>query len=501
MGNFYLGNSFTLEQLPELLQPKTKFKLSLSARKKLSSTRKALESLLKSGKIIYGINTGFGQLASEIISSKDLDKLQLNLIRSHACAVGKPLSDKEARAILFIRAGELARGHSGVRPILVRTMLEFLNKKIVPRIPRKGSVGASGDLAPSAHMALCLVGEGFAKFEGEKDWKPSRFILKKAGIKPLVLKEKEGLALINGTQAMQAVGGLALLEAINVFYTSIKSAALTVDALKGTPVAFDEKIHRLKPHPGQLLIAEKMRGLLEGSQIRMSHIDNDNRVQDPYSLRCSPQAMGPVLDNLMYCKQTLEREFRSVTDNPLVFASGKTVETFSGGNFHGQALSFIYDFAAMNMAALGNISERRIAQLVSDFKVLPPFLAKNPGLESGFMIAHVTVAAVCNENKILSHPACVDSIPTSANKEDFVSMGMNAALKLKEIVKNVSVIIAIEMMAAAAGIEFHRPLKSSDELEKFISRIYSFSPKNEGDSEFSSRIENLAEAVRDGSFL
>ncbi len=501
MGKFYLGESFLLEELPALLGPKTKFELSAAAEKKLFSARKALESLLKSGKIIYGINTGFGQLASEVVSSENLDKLQLNLIRSHACGVGEPLSDREARALLFIRAGELARGHSGVRPVLVKTMIEFLNKRIVPRIPQKGSVGASGDLAPSAHMALCLIGEGLARFEGEKDWKPSRIVLKKAGIKPLVLKEKEGLALINGTQAMQAVGGLALLEALNVFHTSIKSAALTVDALKGTPVAFDEKIHRLKPHPGQLFVAEKLRVLLEGSEIRMSHAKNDKRVQDPYSLRCSPQAMGPMLDNLMHCQQTLEREFTAVTDNPLVFADNKKVETFSGGNFHGQALSFIYDFAAINMAALGNISERRIAQLVSDFKILPPFLAKNPGLESGFMIAHVTAAALCNENKILSHPASADSLPTSANKEDFVSMGMNAALKLRETVRNVSAIIAVEMMAAAAGIEFHRPLKSSPALEKFMDTIYRFSPRAEGDFEFSGRMENIAAAVRNGAFL
>ena len=501
MKKFNIGDKFLLEELPEILGKQVKFEFPKSREKKLFFARKALENLLKSGKIIYGINTGFGQLASEVVSSENLDKLQLNLIRSHACGVGEPLSDLESRALLFIRAGELARGHSGVRPVLVKTMVDFLNKRIVPRIPKKGSVGASGDLAPSAHMALCLIGEGFAKFEGEKEWRKTSDILKKAEIKPITLKEKEGLALINGTQAMQAVGGLALWESFNIFYTSIKTAALTIDALKGTPVAFDEKIHMLKPHPGQILVAEKLRNFLKDSQIRMSHAKNDKRVQDPYSLRCSPQAMGPMIDNLAFCRETLEREFTAVTDNPLVFADGKNVETFSGGNFHGQALSFIYDFAAVNMAALGNISERRIAQLVSDFKILPPFLAKNPGLESGFMIAHVTAAALCNENKILSHPASADSLPTSANKEDFVSMGMNAALKLNEINKNVSSIIAVEMMAAASGIEFHRPLKTSPALERFIEKIYYFSPRIEGDCEFSDRMEILSEQIRKGTFL
>ncbi|GAB4031294.1 MAG: histidine ammonia-lyase [Elusimicrobiota bacterium] len=501
MKEFFLGESFLLEELPEIIEKTSQFKLSKAAEKKISVTRNAMEKMLKKGKIVYGINTGFGQLASEVISPENLNKLQLNLIRSHACGVGKPLSDREARALIFIRAGELARGHSGVRPELIKTMIKVLNSGIVPFIPEKGSVGASGDLAPSAHMALCLIGEGLARFEGESRWRRSSMVLKEAGIKPLELREKEGLALINGTQAMQAVGGLALFDALKVFHTALFAAALSVDALKGTPVAFDEKIHRLKPHPGQLYVAEKMREMLEGSEIRQSHAKNDRRVQDPYSLRCLPQVMGPVLDNLMHCGATVEREFTAVTDNPLVFASGDSVETFSGGNFHGQALSFVYDFAAINLTALGNMSERRIAQLVSDFKILPPFLAKNPGLESGFMIAHVTAAALCNENKVLSHPASADSLPTSANKEDFVSMGMNAALKLRETVKNVSAIVAIELLAAAAGIEYHRPLKTSVRMEKVLRRLYSFSPKIEGDIEFSSRIEKVSEEILKGSFL
>lgn len=501
MKEFFIGDSFLLEELPEIVDNVKKFTLTKAREKKLIETRKAMDKMLKSGKIVYGINTGFGQLASEVISSENLNLLQLNLIRSHACGVGKPLSDREARALVFVRAGELARGHSGVRPELLKTMLEILNRRIVPFIPEKGSVGASGDLAPSAHMALCLIGEGKAKFQGEDEWKPSIEVLKKAGIKPIQLREKEGLALINGTQAMQAVGGLALFESLNVFHCALYAASMTVDALKGTPVAFDSKIHSLKPHPGQIYVADRLRRLLEKSEIRQSHIRDDKRVQDPYSLRCLPQVMGAALDNLMYCESVLEREFTSVTDNPLIFATKGSIETFSGGNFHGQALSFIYDFAAINMTALGNMSERRIAQLVSDFKILPPFLAKNPGLESGFMIPHVTAAALCNENKSLAHPCSADSLPTSANKEDFVSMGMNAALKLREVTKNSAKIVAIEFLAAAAGIEFHRPLKTSRELEKTIEKLYSISPKINGDEEFSWRIEKVAEEVLKGSFL
>ena len=500
MREYYLGSNFKLDDIETLISGNVKFKLNQKSISKLKKSREAIDKLLKSGRIIYGINTGFGQLASEVISKENLNLLQLNLIRSHACGVGAALSDNEATAILFVRANELARGHSGVRVELLNTMIELLNKRIVPYIPQKGSVGASGDLAPSAHMALVLIGEGKAKFYGDREFQPSSKILKKAGIKPVQLKEKEGLALINGTQAMQAIGGLSLLNSIKVFDTAIYSAALCLDALKGTTVAFDERIHLLKPHIGQLYVAERFRQLLDGSEIRESHKKNDKRVQDPYSLRCMPQVMGAIRDNLEYCQSVIETEFSSVTDNPLIFVNKGELEALSGGNFHGQALSFIFDFASINMTALGNMSERRIAQLVSDFKILPPFLAKNPGLESGFMIPHVTAAALCNQNKILSHPASADSIPTSANKEDFVSMGANAAIKLREITENVARIIAIEIISSACAIEYHRPLKSSRKLERFIDRIYEYSPKIEGDIEFSSRIEKIAVEILNGTF-
>jgi len=497
---FYLGNKFKLDDLKNIVNGNTKIIISYDTRKKLDISRKALEKILNSGKIIYGINTGFGELASQIISKDKLKSLQLNLIRSHSCGVGKPLSDIEARALMFIRANELSRCHSGIRPVVVETLCDMLNKKIVPYIPEKGSVGASGDLAPSAHMALTIIGEGLAKFEGDSSWQPSKNILRKANIKPLVLEEKEGLALINGTQAMQAVGGLALNESFDIFKYGIISGALSLEALKGTPVAFDSRIHKLKPHPGQMYVAKMLNDYLKNSEIRKSHKINDKRVQDPYSLRCMPQVLGSVKDTLDHCKKIIETEFQSVTDNPLVFLNKNgEAETLSGGNFHGQALSFIFDFASIAMTALGNMSERRIAQLISDFKILPPFLAKDPGVESGFMIAHVTAAALCNENKTLSHPSSSDSIPTSANKEDFVSMGMNSALKLKKINENVSKIIAIELMAAIKGIEYHRPLKSSDKLEKIIEKIYLISPKINGDVDFSWRIEKLSKKILEGN--
>ena len=471
--------------------------------KLIETRRAALEALLAEDGVMYGINTGFGELASQRVSRESLKSLQVNLIRSHACGVGEPLSDAEARGLMFARVNELAMGNSGVRPVLVRRLSELINKGVIPFIPSKGSVGASGDLAPSAHMALALIGEGRAKFAGERDWQPAPTVLKKAGIKPIELAEKEGLALINGTQAMKSVGGLALFEAMNLFYSAVLTGAMSLEALKGTPVAFDPRIHALKPHPGQVEVARMLEALLKGSKIRASHTANDKRVQDPYSLRCMPQAMGASRDAIHYALGVFETEFGSVTDNPLLVEGAKrgSIDVLSGGNFHGQAVAFAADFAAIAITALGNISERRVAQLVGDFKILPPFLARNPGLESGFMIAHVTAAALCNENKILSHPASADSISTSANKEDFVSMGMTAALKLKTVVRNVACIYAIEMMAAAEGVEFHRPLKSSAAVESALAKLRRISPAFKGDEVFSGRIEAVADAILSGYFV
>ena len=472
--------------------------------KNVAARRAKLEKLLDSGKTMYGINTGFGHLASQKISRENLKQLQVNLIRSHSCGVGDPMSAEEVRALMFARAYELARGNSGVRPVVIETLVAMLNKNVIPYIPRKGSVGASGDLAPSSHMALVMIGEGHAcVLEGDEEtaeWLTGAEAMAKAGIKPIELAEKEGLALINGTQAMKAVGGLALQSAMNLAVNSLVIGAMTVEAMKGTPVAFDKRIHDLKPHEGQKFAAEILRDLLTGSAIRESHAENDDRVQDPYCLRCMPQAIGAVLDTISNSMETFETELQSVTDNPLIVDSEDvegSVDVLSGGNFHGQPLSFAADFAGIALTALGNMSERRISQMVSNFKILPPFLAKNPGLESGFMIAHVTAAAMCNENKVLSHPASADSVPTSANQEDFVSMGMNAANKLAEIVQNTARILAIEALAAAEGIEHHRPLKSSHQIEKVLSFIREIAPAADGDDVFSEKIEDIASFLMD----
>jgi histidine ammonia-lyase len=499
---FLLGSSPDIVDFAEVAYGFRRLAIPPKALKLIAGRRAKLESLLAQNKVMYGINTGFGELASQRVPDKDLKALQVNLIRSHACGVGEPLEDAEAVALMFARVNELAMGNSGVRPVLVKRLAELVNKGVVPFIPSKGSVGASGDLAPSAHMALVLIGEGYAKLRGEGGWKPAAAVLKKAGVKPVELAEKEGLALINGTQAMKAVGGLALFEAMNLFSSAVLTGAMSLEALKGTPVAFDPRIHALKPHRGQGEVAAMLEALLKGSRIRASHRSSDKRVQDPYSLRCMPQAMGAASDAIEYALGVFETEFGSVTDNPLVVpGKGGSIEVLSGGNFHGQAVAFAADFAAIAITALGNISERRIAQLVSDFKILPPFLARNPGLESGFMIAHVTAAALCNENKILCHPASADSIPTSANKEDFVSMGMNAALKLKTVVRNTARVCAIEMMAAAEGVEFHRPLKSSRHIEAALAALRKVSPAFKGDEVFSERIEAVAEAMLTGYFV
>lgn len=499
--NIKLPYNFSIEDVESVINISNNYRISSESIKKIKSSRKKLEELISKGKVMYGINTGFGELASQSVSKENLKQLQINLIRSHSCGVGKALSDDEVRLMMFIRANELSRGHSGVRVEVLEKLCEFLNKKIIPYIPEKGSVGASGDLAPSSHMALALCGEGYAKVYGDSKFIETSKLLKKLNIKPIELAEKEGLALINGTQTTNAVGSLALINAFKVFYSSVIAGALSLESLKGTPVAFDERIHRLKPHTGQIYVAERLRNLLKNSEIRKSHLINDKRVQDPYSIRCMPQVMGAIYDNLIHCANIVEKEYLSVTDNPLVFLEGNDLEVLSGGNFHAQALSFAFDLGAVVMSALGNIAERRIAQLVSDFKILPPFLAKNPGLESGFMIAHVTAAALCNENNILSHPASTYSLPTSANKEDFVSMGTNAALKFREVVKNVARITAIELVANSVAIKYHRPLRTSEKLENILGKIEIVCGKIEGDVELSGKIENVADLILKGEII
>ncbi|MBI2788061.1 MAG: histidine ammonia-lyase [Elusimicrobia bacterium] len=493
--SFKLGSPLTLEALASVAVDGRKTVLPSSALKRVAASRRVLETAMAAGGTIYGVNTGFGELASTRISTERLAQVQRNLVLSHACGVGAPLEALEARSILFLRVNELARGFSGVRPALVRHLARMLEAGIVPLIPSRGSVGASGDLAPQAHMALAVIGEGCVLFRGRVV--PAAKALKSAGLKPFVLSAKEGLALLNGTQAMQSVGGLALLAAERVYRASNLACAASLDALTGTPSPYDEAIQMLKPHPGQIAAARSLRRLLAGSEIRRSHVVDDPRVQDSYSLRCAPQVHGAVWDRLVEARRVVQVELGSVTDNPLV-SGGRVI---SGGNFHGQALSFAFDSAAGALAALANISERRTFQVTAGAAPrLKPFLAADPGVESGFMIAQYAAAALASENKALAHPASADSVPTSANKEDFVSMGMWSALKFKKVVWNAAQVVAIELVCAAQAIEFHRPLKSGKGVEAGLAVLRSKVKASRGDEVLSGKLETARELVLSGAF-
>jgi histidine ammonia-lyase len=485
----------SLETLEAVARGERKAALPPSAMRKVASSRGALEKILSSGAPVYGVNTGFGELASVRISSDRLATVQRNLVLSHACGIGEPLSPAESRGILFLRINELSRGYSGVRPSLVRHLSRMLDSGIIPLIPSRGSVGASGDLAPQAHMALSVIGVGDVWFRGRVV--PAEKALKAVGLKAFVLAEKEGLSLLNGTQAMQSVGGLALLAAERVWRATNLACAMSLDALTGTPAPFDEAIQLLKPHPGQARAARSLRGLLAGSEIRRSHAVDDPRVQDSYSLRCAPQVHGAVWDRLAEARRTVEVELASVTDNPLV-VNGRVI---SGGNFHGQALSFAFDAAAGALTALANISERRTFQVTAGTAPrLKPFLARDPGVESGHMIAQYAAAALASENKALAHPASADSVPTSANKEDFVSMGMWSALKLKKVVWNAAQVAAIELVCAAQAIEFHRPLKSGRGVEAGLAVLRAKVKASRGDEVLSGKLETARELILSGAF-
>lgn len=492
---FPLGSSPTLEDLASVARGGRKVSFPPRARSRVREARRVLLRAASSGRPVYGVNTGFGELACRRIPDDRLKTLQRNLVLSHACGVGEPLAPAEARGVLFLRANELARGHSGVRPEVVELMARMLDAGVTPVIPSRGSVGASGDLAPQAHMALVLIGEGEAFLRGRR--MTGAEALRRADLKPAVLEAKEGLALLNGTQAMQAVGGLALERAFAVMEAAQLAGAASLEAMTGTPEPFEESIHRLKPHPGQVRAARELRSLLAGSAIRESHRENDPRVQDPYSLRCMPQVHGAVYDALAFARRTVETEFASATDNPLV-ADGRVI---SGGNFHGQALSFACDLGASALTALGNISERRVFQLISgQAPGLHPFLARDPGVESGFMIAQVAAAALASENKTLAHPASADSVPTSANKEDFVSMGMWAALKFRSVVSNAAQIVAIELLCAAQGVETHAPLKPGRGVAEGLRRLRVHVKASRGDEVLSGKMERAKELILNGSF-
>jgi histidine ammonia-lyase len=492
------GQPLKLEQIAQVAAGSLEPVLSGGARDRIESSRQVVEKLLRDEKVAYGINTGFGKLADVHIPACELDQLQVNLVRSHASGLGNPLSEAETRALMLLRANVLATGRSGCRPLLVETLFRMLAKGISPRVPEKGSVGASGDLAPLAHLALAMLGEGECFYKHH--WVPSCEALRDGGIAPVRLAAKEGLALLNGTQCMVAVGGLALLRAERVTKLADLSGAMALEALRGTPVAFDARIHNARPHAGQRASAAHLRELLEDSEIRNSHLHDDPRVQDAYCLRCMPQVHGAVRAALSHARETVEVESGSATDNPLVFAD--TDEILSGGNFHGAPLAMVYDYAAIALADLMSITERRIDRLINpDLNDgLPPFLSARPGVSSGYMIAHVCAASLLSEARVLAHPASVDSVPTSGGKEDHVSMGMTSALKLRQVVENAECVLGIELMTAAEGIDYRRPLRSSALIEAAYEATRAIVPRLTSDRSLSKDIEALAAAIRQGTF-
>ena len=492
------GEQISLTELAAIAVGGEAVHISPVARPRVLASRKLIEEIVARDAVVYGVTTGFGKLSDVRIARSELRQLQLNLVRSHACGIGNPLSQAEVRAMMMLRANVLALGLSGVRVEVIDLLCEMLNRRVCPIVPEKGSVGASGDLAPLAHLALSLIGEGEALFERQR--MPSAEALRRVNLTPLQLEAKEGLALLNGTQAMHAVGGLALLRAQRLARLADVGGAMSLEALKGTPAAFDLRLQNARPHPGQKAVAEHLLSLMEGSEIRHSHLTDDPRVQDAYSLRCMPQVHGAVRDALMHCEQVLLIESASATDNPLVFA--ESGEVISGGNFHGAPLALGLDYAGIAMAELMNISERRTDRLVNPDKNegLPPFLARQPGLQSGFMIAQVAAASLVNEARVLAHPASADNISTSGGKEDHVSMGMTSALKLRSIVDLAENLLAIELLTAAEGLEHRRPLKAGAGVERAFAAVRKIAPPLLQDRVLSGDIARVADAIRQGEF-
>jgi histidine ammonia-lyase len=493
------GNDLSLDDLRQVVYARRPVELANGARRKVVDAREVVEKLLRENRVAYAINTGVGKLSDVHIEPAQNRQLQLNLIRSHSAGVGEPLSQEETRAMMLLRANSLAKGFSGVRPQVIDLICAMLNKGVHPVVPSQGSVGASGDLAPLAHLALAMIGEGEV-WQGNARIRSAE-VLKRWQIVPLAPEAKEAISLINGTQAMLAVGTLSLMAAETLAETADVLGAMSLDALHGTDVAFDERIHAARPHAGQVKVATNLRRLIAGSEIRASHKDC-GRVQDAYSLRCIPQVHGAVRDTLEFCRRTFEIEMNSAVDNPLVFVKGNGEgDILSGGNFHGEPLAFALDYLAIALSALAGISERRIERLVNPAlnEGLPPFLAPDAGINSGFMMPQVTAAALASENKVLAHPASVDSITTSGNKEDYVSMGMTAAIKLKKVVANTTYVLAIEACAAAQALDFLAPIKSSEPLQRAHAAIRKVSPKIEQDRVFAEDFAKLAELIRSGA--
>lgn len=485
-----------LAELREVWLSPLKIELGTQAKQRVTESNELIADVLASGDQVYGVNTGFGQLAQVRVSDDDLAKLQENLVRSHAVGVGEYLPDNIVRLIMTMKIVALAEGFSGVRLELIEALCALVNHDIYPCVPEKGSVGASGDLAPLAHLAGVLIGVGEARLAGKV--LPAKKALKKAGIKPLALAPKEGLALLNGTQVSTALALAAAFRTENLLAAALVAGAMSSDAIKGSDTPFDKRIQNVRGHGGQIAVAGVLRQLMEGSEIRASHVSCD-RVQDPYSIRCQPQVVGACLGVLRHVSKVLQTESNAVTDNPLVFADSASV--LSGGNFHAEPVALASDYLALAIAEVGSLSERRIALLIdANLSGLPAFLVQAGGLNSGFMMAQVTAAALTSENKTLAHPASVDSIPTSANQEDHVSMASFAARRLHDMLDNVGHVVAIELLAAAQGVEFHRPQQSSKAIEAVIEVLREVSPAFVEDRSLSADIAQVAELIDSGKF-
>lgn len=491
------GETLTIDDIVQVACYNRKVELAASAIEKIKKSREVIENAIKDGRTIYGVNTGFGELASVSIGMKDLAQLQVNLIRSHSVGVGPPFTIDAVRGMMLLRANALTKGYSGVRREVIELLIDLLNSEITPVVPQQGSVGSSGDLAPLAHMTLVMIGEGEAFHKGKR--MAGFEALKKAGVKPIELQAKEGVALINGTQPMTSVGALTVYDSYCTIKDAIIAASLSLEALRGTRTALNERIHAIRPHEGQNDVARAMKLILDDSEINQSHA-NCGKVQDAYSLRCSPQVLGATLDTIRYVESIIETEINSATDNPLVFSEDGSV--LSGGNFHGQPIALAMDFLGIALSELANISERRINRLVNPhLSGLPAFLTTEGGLESGMMIAQYTAASLVSENKVLAHPASVDSIPTSADQEDHVSMGTIAARKTASILENVKNVIAIEYMCAAQGIDLLDPLKPSKALDAVKQRIRKDVEKLEDDRPLSSDIQKIRKLMDNGSLI
>ena len=491
------GNNLTLQQVRVVAVDRAPVQLADEARARMLRTRDVVAGIVDRGDVVYGVTTGFGKLSEVAIPHDRLSELQVNLVRSHSAGVGASLPEREVRAMMLLRSNVLAKGYSGARPDLVDLLNGMLNNGLYPPVPEQGSVGASGDLAPLAALGVSLIGEGELHCASETG--PASEMLRRAGLAPVTLGPKEGITLINGTQAHTAVAALAASDARTIWHTAHVAGAMSLEALLGTPAPFDARLHDARGQKGQARSAALLRDLLADSELRESHRYGDPRVQDPYSLRCMPQVHGPVLDALEWIEGVVGRELNAATDNPLVFENGEVV---SGGNFHGLAVGNALDLLAIVMTNVATMSERRIDRLINpDFNQgLPPFLSKDPGLHSGFMMAQVSAAALASECKLLSHPASVDTIPTDGNREDVVPMAMGAAWKARRVVANVQRVLAIELMCAAQGLDYRAPLKAGRGARRAHELVRLMVRPLDADRVLTPDIELLADAVARGKF-